>query len=66
MHGWRLPPGKICLFFKTLKNFKIADPVLTMNSFYDKDNILQKKLRYYSESKIPVAVFVLHAVQPDV
>ena len=49
-----------------LKHRKILDPVLTINSFYDKDNILQKKLRYYSESKIPVAIFVLHAVQPDV
>ena len=35
MHGWRLPPGKIYLSFKTMNDIKIADPVLTMNSFYD-------------------------------
>ena len=28
-------PGEISLSFKTMKNIKIADPVLTMNSFYD-------------------------------
>ena len=43
MHGWRFPPGKICLSFKTMKNIKIADPVLTMTSFYNQDNILEKK-----------------------
>ena len=43
MHGWRLTPGKTCLSFKTMKIFKIADPVLTMNSFCDEDYILQKK-----------------------
>ena len=30
-----ITPGKICLSFKTMKNIKIADIVLTMNSFYD-------------------------------
>ena len=45
MHGWRLPPGKICLSFKTMKNIKIADPVLTINSFYDLGDILQKKVK---------------------
>ena len=35
MHGWRLSPGKIYLPFKKIKNIKIADPVLTMNGFYD-------------------------------
>ena len=29
------PPGKTCLSFKTMKNIKIADLVLTLNSFYD-------------------------------
>ena len=44
MHGWRLhPQGRIPLLFKTMKNIKIADPVLPMKSFYDKDDILQKK-----------------------
>ena len=43
MYDWRLPPGKICLSFKTMKNIKIADPVFTTNSFYDYDDILQKK-----------------------
>ena len=43
MHDWRLPPGKICLSFKKVKNAKIADPVLTMDSFYVWDDILQKK-----------------------
>ena len=33
MHGWRLPTGKICLCFKTMKNFIFADPLLTMNSY---------------------------------
>ena len=52
MHGWRLSPGKICLPFKTMKNIKIGDPVLTMDSFYDQDHILQKKrLRYHSLRK---------------
>ena len=47
------PPGKIYLSFKTKKNIKIADPIITINSFFDLDNILQKKkLRYHSESKI--------------
>ena len=35
MHGWRLPPGNIYLSFKIMNNTKIADPVLTMNIFYD-------------------------------
>ena len=35
MHGWRLPAWKTCLSFKTMKNIKIADPVLNMNSFND-------------------------------
>ena len=35
MHGWRLPPGKNYLSFKTMKNTKDADPVLTTNSFYN-------------------------------
>ena len=54
MHGWRLhPQGRIPLLFKTMKNIKIADPVLPTKSFYDKDDILQKKkLRHHSESKI--------------
>ena len=43
MHGRRLPTGKISLPFKMIKNIKIADPVLTMNSFYDQDDILQRK-----------------------
>ena len=36
MHGWRLLPGKISLPFKTRKNIKIADPVLTMNRYFTK------------------------------
>ena len=43
MHDWSLPTGKISFSFKTMKNIKIADPVVIMNSFYDKDDILQKK-----------------------
>ena len=35
MHGWGLLPEKICLSLKTMKNIKIAGPVLTMDSFYD-------------------------------
>ena len=35
MHGWRLPPGNISLPFKTIKNTKIADLVLSMNRSYD-------------------------------
>ena len=31
----RLPPGKISLHFKTMKNTKIADLVLSLNSSYD-------------------------------
>ena len=50
MHGWRLSTGKICLPFKTMKNIKIGDPVLTMDSFYDQDDILQKK-----KVKIPLS-----------
>ena len=52
MHGWRLHPEKFCLPFKTMKNTKIADPDLKMNSFYDEDDISQQKLRCHSESKI--------------
>ena len=43
MHGWRLPLGKIYLPFKTMKNKKIADVVLSMNSSYELDDLLQKK-----------------------
>ena len=47
------PPGKICLSFRTMKNIKIVDPVLTINSFYDLGDILQKKkLSYHSRCKI--------------
>ena len=35
MAGWRLPPGKISLSLKTIKNNKIADALLTINGFYD-------------------------------
>ena len=53
MRGWILPPGKIYLSFKTMKNIKIVDPVFTMNSFYDWDDILQKKKwKHNSGSKI--------------
>ena len=52
MHGWRLPPGKIYLPFKTMKNTKIADLFLSMNSSYDLDDLLPKKLKYYRERKI--------------
>ena len=40
MHGWTLLPGKVSLPFKTIKNTKIADLVLTVISFYDQDDIL--------------------------
>ena len=36
MHGWRLPPRKIHLSFKTMKNIEIGDPVLTMIGFKTK------------------------------
>lgn len=53
MHGWRLPPVKISMLFKTMKNTTIADPALTLNSFYDQDDTLpKKKLKYHSETKI--------------
>ena len=26
LHGWRLPPGKICMPYKTMKNTKITEP----------------------------------------
>ena len=43
MHDKRLTTGKICFSFKTMKNIKIADPVLTINSFYDKMIFYKKK-----------------------
>ena len=33
MHDWRLHPGKL------MNTIKIAEPVHTMNSFYDKNDI---------------------------
>ena len=45
MHGWRLPPGKIYLPFKTMKNTKIADLFLSMNSSYDLDDLSPKKIK---------------------
>ena len=45
MHGWRLRPWEIFLLFKTMRNTKIVEPVLTMNTFYYKDDILQKKVK---------------------
>ena len=45
-HAWlELPFGKICLSFKIMKNVKIVDPVLTINSFYDQDHVLQKEVK---------------------
>ena len=44
MHGWRLPPGKTCLSFKTMKDIKIADPNITRNSFTTKMIFYKKKL----------------------
>ena len=43
-HAWLVitPLGEISLPFKAMKNIKIADPVLTRNSFCDQDNSLQK------------------------
>ena len=35
MYGWRLPTGKIYLFFKTIKKIEIADLALTIKNFYD-------------------------------
>ena len=37
MQHWRLHHGKIS--FKLMNTIKIAEPVHTMNSFYDKDDI---------------------------
>ena len=53
-HAWLdIPLGKISLPFKTMKNIKIADLVLSMNNSYEKDDLLQKNnIKYYSESKI--------------
>ena len=52
MHDWRLPPGKILLSFKTMKNIKTAD-VLKMNSFTAKVIFYKKKrLRYHPKGKI--------------
>ena len=34
-HAWENTPGKICLCFKPMKDIKIADPVLSINSIYD-------------------------------
>ena len=41
----RVPSGKSFLSFKKRKNIKIADLDLTMNSFYDKDDILQNNVK---------------------
>ena len=40
-HAWLkiAPPGKISLPFKLMKNTKIADLVLSMNSSYDEDDL---------------------------
>ena len=35
MHGQRSPLGNICLSFKTMKNTKIVDQDVTINSFYN-------------------------------
>ena len=35
MYGWRMAPENISLPFKTMRNIKTADPIFTMNSFYD-------------------------------
>ena len=37
-------------FFKTMKNIKIVDSVFTMNSFYDWDDISQKKKKWKHNS----------------
>ena len=39
MYGYRLHPGKTYLPFEIMKNIKISDLVLTMNRFYDQDDI---------------------------
>ena len=41
----RVPSGKSFLSFKRRKNIKIADLDLTMNSFYDKGDILQNNVK---------------------
>ena len=41
----RVPSGKSFLSFKRRKNVKIPDLDLTMNSFYDKDDILQNNVK---------------------
>ena len=39
-HAWlEIPLGKISLPFKTMKNIKIADLVLSMNNSYEKDDL---------------------------
>ena len=43
MDGWKLTPGKTRLSFETIKNLKLLTQFFAMNSFYDKDDILQKK-----------------------
>ena len=42
MYDQRLPSRKIYLSFKAMKNIKTAYSVLTMNSFYNKYDILLK------------------------
>ena len=42
MYDQRLPSRKIYLSFKEMKNIKTAYSVLTMNSFYNKYDILLK------------------------
>ena len=39
----KMPPAKISLSFKTMKNIEIVDPVLKMNSFYDIYDIYKKE-----------------------
>ena len=55
MHGWRLLPGKIYLPFKTVKNAKIADLILSINSSNMTKMIfckIKNKMKYHSDSKI--------------
>ena len=55
-HAWLEigPSENLFLPFKIMQNTKIADPLLTMSSFYDQDDILREKVlrRYYSKIMI--------------
>ena len=51
MHGWSLFIGKISLSFKTMKNTKIVDSVLTVNSCGQIRYVTKKNFKIPKEVK---------------